>query len=181
VDDAPFSFGDRSTLLVGVVMRTPAYIESILSTTVDIDGNNGTTKLIDLVTNSRHRDQLKALMLDGASVGGFNVIDIEKLYSKTGVPVITITRDYPDFDSIKKALQAHFKDWHERWECLSTGDLVEIKTINSPIYIKTAGLELKLAKELLKLSTIRGNLPEPLRIAHLIASGIATGESSSKA
>ena len=35
--------------------------------------------------------------------------------------------------------------------------------------------------KIIKLTTVRGVLPEPIRLAHLIASGIATGESQSKA
>ncbi|RLF35484.1 MAG: hypothetical protein DRM99_04525, partial [Thermoplasmata archaeon] len=34
---------------------------------------------------------------------------------------------------------------------------------------------------IIKLSTIRGVIPEPIRVAHLIASGITRGESYGKA
>jgi len=36
-------------------------------------------------------------------------------------------------------------------------------------------------REALALTTIRGSLPEPLRVAHLIAAGIMRGESRGRA
>ena len=36
-------------------------------------------------------------------------------------------------------------------------------------------------QEALALTTVRGVLPEPLRVAHLIAAGIARGESHGRA
>ena len=42
-------------------------------------------------------------------------------------------------------------------------------------------MDLEEAKEIIKLSTIRGVIPEPIRMAHLIASGITRGESYGKA
>jgi endonuclease V-like protein UPF0215 family len=59
--------------------------------------------------------------------------------------------------------------------------LYKIKTSHNPIYIKCAGISLAEAKEIIKLSTIRGVVPEPIRVAHLIASGITRGESYGKA
>lgn len=181
IDDAPFQFRDNKTLVAAVVVRTPSYVESVLSTEVDVDGTDSTEKLLDLIGRSRHRDQLKVIMLDGAALGGFNVIDVELLFSKCSIPIITITRDLPDFDSIKDALKKHFEDWQNRWELISRGNLIEVKTLHTPIYIKITGISESLARELIKLTTIRGVLPEPIRLAHLIASGIATGESISKA
>jgi endonuclease V-like protein UPF0215 family len=37
------------------------------------------------------------------------------------------------------------------------------------------------ARALLLATTERGNIPEPLRVAHLIAGGITTGESRGRA
>ena len=52
---------------------------------------------------------------------------------------------------------------------------------HNPIYIKCAGISLQETEELIRLSTIRGVIPEPIRVAHLIASGIIRGESYGKA
>ena len=91
------------------------------------------------------------------------------------------SRDKPDNKKIKEALQKHFNDWKDRWDLISKGELHEIKTKHNPIFIKCVGISIEEAKEIIKISTIRGVVPEPIRVAHLIASGIKRGESYGKA
>lgn len=181
IDDAPFTFTEKYTTVIGVVMRGGEYLECVLSRQVSVDGNDASYICKDMIKNSRHRKQLKAMMLDGIALGGFNIVDIKEVYSSTNLPVITITRDLPDFEKIKIALQKNFKDWKERLAIIRTGEIHEVKTSHNPIYVKCIGISISETKEIIKLSTIRGVIPEPLRVAHLIASGITRGESYGKA
>ncbi len=64
---------------------------------------------------------------------------------------------------------------------MKKGELHKIETSHNPIYVKCAGISLAETKEIIKLSTIRGVIPEPIRVAHLIASGVTRGESYGKA
>jgi len=181
IDDAPFTFREKYSTVIGVVMRGGEYLECVLRSQVTIDGTEATVMCTQMIQNSRHRRQLKAVMVDGACLGGFNVVDIHELFESTNLPVITITRDKPDFSKIKRALQKNFKDWKDRWTILQRGELKTITTEHNPIYIKYTGLSLEEAKEIINISTIRGVIPEPIRVAHLIASGITRGESYGKA
>ena len=45
----------------------------------------------------------------------------------------------------------------------------------------TAGLDAAAAAALLRATTLHGNVPEPLRLAHLIAGGVTTGASRGRA
>jgi len=181
IDDSPFTFNDKYAVIIGVVMRGGEYLECVLKNQVKIDGNDATYVCEEMIKNTRHKKQLRAVMLDGIALGGFNIIDIEDLYNNTNIPVLTITRDKPDFDKIKSALKKNFRDWKERWGLMSKGELHEVKTSHNPIYVKYIGINIREAKEIIKLSTIRGVIPEPIRVAHLIASGITRGESHGKA
>ncbi|MEK6868965.1 MAG: DUF99 family protein, partial [Nanoarchaeota archaeon] len=49
------------------------------------------------------------------------------------------------------------------------------------IFIQLTGLSIEKAKEILKITCTRSLIPEPIRISHLIASGITDGESRGKA
>ena len=49
------------------------------------------------------------------------------------------------------------------------------------VYVQRAGLSLAEARDLLAATTLHGNMPEPLRLAHLIAGGIVTGKSRGRA
>jgi endonuclease V-like protein UPF0215 family len=181
IDDSPFSFSDEFSTIIGVIMRGGSYIEGVLSRKIKVDGSNATNLCIDMVNKTRHKKQLRALLIDGIAFCGFNVIDIEKIFLETKIPVITITRDMPDLIKIKNALLKNFLDWRSRLDVIEKGILHKVKTNFNPIYIKYSGISLNEAKEIIKLSTIRGVIPEPIRIAHLIASGIIKGDSYGKA
>jgi len=181
IDDAAFTFTDKYTNVIGVVMRGGEYLECVLRSQATVDGTDATAICRDMMTNTKHRTQLKVVMIDGVCLGGFNVIDIKELYETTHVPVITITRDKPDFEKIKKALKKNFSDWKERYTLMRQGRLHRLRTHHNPIYIKCIGVSLQEAQEIINISTIRGVIPEPLRVAHLIASGITRGESYGKA
>jgi endonuclease V-like protein UPF0215 family len=180
IDDGPFHFTDEKTILIGTVMRANGYLEGVLKREILIDGSEATQVIIEIIDSTVHRKQLKAILIDGGTVAGFNIIDIEKVFKETQLPVITITRDPPNFDNIKKALQTHFKDWETRFTLLKKGKLFKMETKHNPIYFKSIGVSLDKAKEIITLSTIRGVIPEPIRVAHLIASGIMRGESYGK-
>ena len=88
---------------------------------------------------------------------------------------------YLDAVKLQEALQQNFPDWEHRWKILQQGKLHTIATSHNPIYIKCAGISLQETEELIRLSTIRGVIPDPIRVAHFIASGIIRGESYGKA
>ena len=49
------------------------------------------------------------------------------------------------------------------------------------VFVQRAGLDIAEARALLVATTLHGNIPEPLRLAHLIAGGIVTGKSRGRA
>jgi hypothetical protein len=181
IDDAPFTFTDAKTMVVGVVMRGGEYLEAVLRSEVTIDGTDATDVVTTMIQTTRHREQLRAVMLDGICLGGFNVIDIKKIHKTIDIPILTITRDRPDLTAIEDALRKHFPDWEQRLAIHKEGTLHEFQTAHNPLYAKFMGCSPEEAQEIISLATIRGVLPEPLRIAHLIASGIVRGESYGKA
>lgn len=181
IDDAPFKFGDEKVLVIGAVLRVKSYLEGVLRTEIKVDGRDATRKLINLITKSRFKEQVRVIFLDGIALGGFNVVDIQKLSNRTGLPVITLTKHKPDFLKMEHALKKHFKDWKRRLKLIKSTKLEKIGTKHNPIWIGFAGLSLEKAKKLIKQTTVRGRLPEPVRIAHLIATGVARGESYGRA
>ncbi len=158
-------------------------MDGVLRTFITVDGHDATDSLIHMVNNSRHLEQLGVMMLDGITFGGFNVVDIHRIFQETGVPVIVIMRKYPNLESIKKALQK-FQDWEQRWNhILEAGEIYKINKIHKhePIYMQTSGITEEDAQEIVILSATRSAIPEPIRAAHIIAAGVTTGESKGNA
>ncbi|MEW6070670.1 MAG: DUF99 family protein [Candidatus Thermoplasmatota archaeon] len=181
IDDAPFKFKDKEVVVIGAVLRGKNYIEGVLRTSIKVDGKDATNKLTKLIEKSRFREQIKAVFLDGIALGGFNIVDIKKLYKGTKMPVITVTRHKPDLEKIELALRKHFRDWKARLKIIKSTNIVEITTKHNPIYVGFEGVGLEDAKKLIAQTTVRGVLPEPVRVAHLIACGVAKGESYGRA
>lgn len=169
--------------MIGTVFRAGTWLDGVLRTFITVDGNDATDSLIEMVNKSRHLEQLGVMMLDGITFGGFNVVNIHRIFQETGVPVIVIMRRYPDLESIKKALQK-FPDWEERWNhIIEAGEIYKIDKIHKqePIYMQTSGISKEDAQEIVILSATRSAIPEPIRTAHIIAAGVTTGESKGNA
>ena len=181
IDDGSFNpRGGGEVIIVGAVYRGSGMIEGVLTSRIEVDGTDSTRKIIEMVNSTRHRGQIRAIMTSAITFGGFNIADINEISKATGLPVISVAPEKPDLDSVKKALQ-NMPDWRERWDTMkSAGPLVKVtlKRKSTPIYIQTAGIEKKNAEEILRLTTVRGSTPEPLRAAHLIATGVVRGEST---
>jgi endonuclease V-like protein UPF0215 family len=182
IDDGPFTKNDKEVIVIGVIFRGGEFIDGLLRTYVSVDGLDATEKLSEMINSSRHKQQLKVIMLDGITLGGFNIIDIKKLYSETKIPVIVINRKIPDLKSIKTALEKNFEDFEKRWKMiLNAGKIKELKLEKFSIYYQNLGLEDEETEEIILISTKHAQIPEPLRVAHLIATGIVKGESEGHA
>ena len=181
VDDSPFpSHTNEEVMLVGTVFRAGNWLDGVLSTYIHGDGTDGTEKITEMVKNSRNLGQLGVIMLDGITFGGFNLVNIRMIFESTGVPVIVIMRKLPNFERIKKALK-RFDDWEKRWaNVLEAGKVYKVDNTES-IYIQVYGIEREDAEDIVRLSTTRSAIPEPVRVAHIIAAGIVTGESKGSA
>jgi len=181
IDDAPFPpHTQNKVMLIGTVFRGGTWLDGVLRTYISGDGNDSTAEIINMVNNTRHKDQIGVIMLDGITFGGFNVVNVREIFEKTGIPVIVIMRKFPDFDKIKRAL-LRFEDHEKRWNyILNAGKVYKIQN-KEPIYIQICGIDLEDAEEIVSLSTTRSAIPEPIRAAHLIAAGVETGESKGSA
>jgi len=177
IDDAPFNkFKKGNVLVVGTIFRGGSWLDGLLSTKVRIDGSNSTDKLIEMINKCKFKPQLQVIILDGIALGGFNIVDIEKLNKKTKIPVIVVIRRMPDFKKIKETLIKLKKE--KKYKLIEKAG--EVHKINQ-LYVQIKGINLKDAEEILKISCTRSLLPEPIRAAHIIASGVVKGESKGDA
>lgn len=180
LDDAPFELSDKECLVIGTFFRGGSSMDGVLSTTVTVDGDDATIKVIAAINKSKFKTQLQAIFTDGIAFGGFNVINIHNLYKHTGVPVIVVVRRMPDFEKLEKTLQK--LGMEKKYTLMEKAGMPqEVKTKKGKIFIQTAGISLEKAKNILDICCTRSYLPEALRAAHLIGAGVVKGESKGKA
>jgi hypothetical protein len=98
------------------------------------------------------------------------MVEIKKIHEKLQIPVIGVT--YQDSTGIEKAIKHHFPNsWKEKieeYEKLGDREKINLKTCFD-VFVRKEGCELSDVKHLLNDLTLQGALPEPLRIAQLLA------------
>ncbi len=181
IDDGPFHFGDDEVPVVGVAVQAPSYIEGVLMTHAMVDGRDATERILEMIHRSRYREGLRMVFLNGIAVGGFNVINVDALHRDLGVPIVTVTRRAPDLEAIRNALRRKFEDWEERWALIQGHPIEEVTTHHTPLRVTYVGATRGEVIEAIALTTVRGALPEPLRVAHLFAAASVKGESHGRA
>ena len=177
VDDGVFTPHVEAWVpVVGVVFRGGYWLDGVMHTKIAVDGFDATEKIASMITGSPHCRQLRVIMLNGITFGGFNVVDIKALHAETKLPVIAVTREKPNLAEIREALK-HLPKCEERWSAvLNAGELVEVATMHGKerVYVHVAGISAEDARRVLRLTSTRSNVPEALRVAHLVASGISS-------
>ncbi|MFQ5508456.1 MAG: DUF99 family protein [Leptospirillia bacterium] len=177
-DDAPFEKAHRGDVrLVGAVFAGER-LHGVLTGKVRRDGVNATLTIVRMVQSSRFFPHLQAVMLQGIAFGGFNVVDIHALSDKLGLPVLVVMRKAPDMAAVKRALLSRVPGGARKWGLIERAGAVEAA---GRVFMQRAGIGAAAARELIARSTLEGDLPEPLRTAHLIAGGLETGESRGRA
>jgi len=176
VDDGVFTPRVKGLVpVVGVVFRGGYWLDGVMHTQIEVDGFDATDKITSMIKNSPHYKQLRIIILDGVTFAGFNVVDITRLNAETKLPVIAVTREKPNFEEIHTALK-NLPKCEDRWKAiLKAGEVFEVpcKNKSEKVYIQISGILKEDAEKILKLTSTRSNIPEALRVAHLLASGIS--------
>jgi len=176
VDDGRFKpRSSKHVDLIGVVFRGGMWLEGVLRSRIEVDGMDATDRIIEMVKSSPHYGQLRVIMLSGITFGGFNVVDVRRLYEETGLPVIVVSERMPDMDRIREALK-NLPEWEERWRLIrGAGEMFEVEVVegSKPIYVQAVGIPKEKAVEVVRKTCVRGRVPEPIRVAHLISSAIS--------
>lgn len=164
VNDAPFLFHDSEATLLGCVFRGGGSLDGVLSARIKKDGFDATDVIASMAL-SPSQAHLRVIMLNGITFGGFNVVDIRRLSSLTHLPVIVVMRRKPDLAAFRSAL-SNLPFPNRRLDAAkSAGGIKRFKNL----YFQHSIISEQSAKEILGVSITRADIPEPLRIAHMIA------------
>ncbi len=171
---------NEKVMIIGAFFRGGGQLDGVLKSEITKDGMDATKAITGMVRNSKYYSQIRVIMLDGVTYAGFNPVDIKKIFEETNIPVIVFMRSCPDFEKIRLALE-HLPGKEVRWEIISRAGKIYKIAQENPVYIQLCGIDKESAVEIVRMASTHGNIPEPLRVAHLIATGIVLGESTGKA
>ncbi len=172
---------NKKVTIIGTFFRGGEQLDGVLCREITKDGMDATDIIIRMIRDSKYYDQIRVIMLDGVTYGGFNPVDINRIFDEIDIPVIVFMRSYPDYEKIKLAL-GYLPETEKRWEIIrQAGKIYNITYPDHTIFIQLSGIDKESAFEIVRMTSIHSNIPEPLRVAHLIATGVVLGESTGKA
>jgi endonuclease V-like protein UPF0215 family len=153
-------------------------IDGVLSTKLRRDGANATSAIAEMVERSQFAAHTGAVLFQGIALGGFNVVDIHSLNERLGMAVLVVARREPDLTAIESALRTRVRGGARKWALIEQAGRMEPC---AGLWVQRAGLSLPEAEALIRRLAVNGAIPEPLRVAHLIAGGVTTGTSRGRA
>lgn len=172
-DDAPFPRDHRGNVpLVGAVF-SGRRLDGVVVGRVRRDGANAARVIADVISTSRFAPQLQLILLQGVAVAGFNVVDVHWLHRRVALPVLVVVRRAPRMVRIHRAL-ARVRGGERKWRLIDR--LGQPEPLGG-VYVQRIGLTRDEAQAVLGRLALSGPIPEPLRVAHLLAGALATGQS----
>lgn len=175
IDDGPFlprRLGGSKAPLVAVELKGPHLVKA-RTAWITVDGLDAAAVSSKMVISLQPHDC--PILLAGATFGGFNIINPRVLQRKFGTPTIVVIGSRPRNRAVKRALVKHFPDWRRRWRILSSlGPLRQARTFRNegPIFYEAFGCSDVEARSVLRDSAYVSRIPEPLRVAGMVARGL---------
>lgn len=159
----------KKSILAGVVMRGDFLIDGFSFSFVTLRGDDATDSLIKLYTQLNRKD-INVLMIGGVVISLYNIVEVSKVYESLKVPIIAIT--YNESEGLEEHIIRNFPNNYQRkleaYKRLGKREKLILKT-NKEVFVRTEGIDLESCKALLNKFTLNGRIPEPVRVARLLA------------
>jgi len=164
-----FSHNSKKSVLSGIVMSTDLVIDGFVMGYSTVGGDDATDAILSMYEKLGRTD-VSFLLISGIIISSYNMIDVKRISEKIGLPVIAITHE--ESDGIEDAIKHHFPDSYKsklaEYSKLGSREKITLHTSHN-LYIRNEGCTVLEAKQLLDKITTQGSIPEPLRIAQLLA------------
>lgn len=176
-DDAPFIRHSNKPVAVAGVVCSQTRFEGMLWGHIRTDGWNSSQKLAQILLASKFHPQVHLVLLDGISMGGLNLINLPYLAQKIQLPCVAVMRKLPNIEKMKGAIH-RLPHPEKRLKILAKAGEIHV---HPPFYFQVCGMSGALTARILARLTDTGNVPEALRLAHLITAAVINGESGKRA
>ena len=160
----------KKSILTGLIMRADLVIDGFSFAKTTVGGMDATECVLEIY-HKLGREDINLVFLNGCVISWFNIIDLKRVYRDIARPIICIT--YEKSEGLEKYLTAYFgpKEAEDRIaKYKENGEREEFKLHTGKlIFVRYLGLDRKDAIQALNKFTLDGSIPEPLRVARLLA------------
>lgn len=162
----------KKSALAGVVMRRDLVIDGMVFGSVTPTGDDSADAILKMF-DSLNRQDITCIMIGGLVISMYNVVDAERIFEKTGLPLLAVT--FEESGGLKKSFKNRFENWEEKlalYNKLVPREKVVLKT-GKEVYVQCWGLSRRKAVMILNSFTLQGALPEPIRVAKIAAKSLS--------
>lgn len=139
---------------------------------VEVDGLDATSKVLEVIEEIQ--EHVDAVIARSLPISGFNLIDPKAIFERTDISTIFVLGDKPDDEAIASALRKHFSDWEARLNILrGAGVVSEFPGDDGKVLLECFGITPEDAFRVVRRLSIFGMVPEPLRIAAMVARAVS--------
>ncbi len=164
-----FRQGQARSLLAGVVMRSDFVIDGVALGRTRVGGDDATSSIASLYRKLRRND-VNLIMVSGAILSLYNIVDVDALSARTRLPVICLT--YKETAGIEGSIRRHFPEGADAklaaYRKLGRRTGVSLRT-GHRVFVRAAGVDKDRIGKVLDSFTLQGSIPEPVRVAKLLA------------
>jgi endonuclease V-like protein UPF0215 family len=161
-----------SSRLAGVVMRKDLRVDGFGFARISVGGDDATEGVLKIFRGLARSD-INALLLNGSVISWFNIVDLAFVSEETGLPVISLT--YEESEGLEGYIREYFPlpgKKIDMYRKLGPREPLRLKT-GFEVYARFLGATAEETKGLLNSFTLEGKVPEPLRVARLLARSIS--------
>jgi len=143
---------------------------------IEVDGTDSTEAILRLYRNSPFQNQIRMIMINSPTVGGFNIVNPFRINEITQLPIILLSDRKPQ-SNIAEIYARVFPERKEQIEVLRRLPPIEELKVNlisdsncsGMIYFHCIGIPKSEILPVLRSLSYYSALSEPLRLAHTIA------------
>ena len=151
---------NKISMLAGVVMRSDHVVDGFAIGQATVSGDDATDAITEMYKNL-NRDDISYLIVWGTIMSHYNRVDIRKISESLKIPTLGVS--CPVRSRVAYTSGSYPKHYDIR---LHTGHQISVMV---------SGCSISEAARLLNRITIQGGVPEPIRVARLLASAIRRG------
>ena len=164
-----FRQGEKQSVLAAVVIRADLVVDGFGLGHCTVGGDDATGSIARLI-RSLKRNDVNVVIVSGAILSLYNIVDLPTLARRIRLPVICLT--YKDSEGIEESIRRHFAESAgsklEAYRSLGKRTAVKLSS-GRTVYARGEGVGLTEMQEILNRFTIQGSVPEPVRVARLLA------------
>ncbi len=164
-----FVKSQNKSVLAGVVMRSDKVIDGITYASATLKGDDATDAIIGMHENLDRTD-INFVMIGGLIISMYNIIDLERICESLKMPIIGVTFEESEGldEHIKRVFPDRWKSKLEAYHVLGGREKITLET-GYDVFVRVEGISIKNARQALNKFVLQGSIPEPIRVARLVA------------